>query len=98
MEIVEKDFKLTSVGKDSLLWDLSLLQIVNKGKSNERKEFKITGYGLTLDRALTIAAHSRIFNKYEDQEINLKTYRDEFRKIKKEIEDLCNNTINLEKI
>lgn len=97
MTIAENDFKLDSVGKDSLLWDLSLLQIVNKGKSNERKEFKISGYGLTLDRALTIAAHSRIYNKYESQEINLKTYLEEFRKIKKEIEELCKTTINLEK-
>lgn len=98
MEIVEKDFKLTSVGKDSLLWDLSLLQIVNKGKSNEREEFKNVGYGMTLSRALAIAAHARIYNKYEDQEISLKTYRDEFRQIKKEIEELCKTTINLEKV
>lgn len=97
MVITENDFKLDSVGKDSLLWDLSLLQIVNKGKSNERKEFKNAGYGMTLDRALTIAAHARIYNKYEDQEINLKTYRDEFRQIKKEIEELCKTTIDLEK-
>lgn len=98
MVIAENDFKLESVGKDSLLWDLSLLQIINKGKANERKEFKNTGYGMTLDRALTIAAHARIYNKYEDQEISLKTYRDEFRQIKKEIEELCKTTINLEKI
>lgn len=97
MEIVEKDFKLNSVGKDSLLWDLSLLQTINKGKSNEREEFKIAGYGLTLERALTIAAHARVHTKLSDKEVRLQTYISEFKKIKKEIEEICNLAIKVEK-
>lgn len=94
MIIEEKDFRLTPVGKDSLYWDLELQYIVNKGKTNERIDFKNAGYGLTLEKALTIVAHARICNKYENQSISLKTYIKEFKQIKEEIEKICTLSIN----
>lgn len=34
------------------LWDLYLLKVVNKGKPNQKYEYKSAGYGLSLERCV----------------------------------------------
>ena len=40
MIIEESDFRLIPVKESGLLFDLELLKVINKGKENERTEFK----------------------------------------------------------
>ena len=82
MVIEGLDFKLTPV-KDSDRFDLEMLKVVNKGKSNERTEFDIVGYGYSLERALKIIINRRIENKYDvmDLQLFLSKYREEMNKL-----------------
>lgn len=82
MVIEGPDFKLTPV-KDSDRFDLEMLKVVNKGKSNERTEFDIVGYGYSLERALKIIINRRIENKYDvmDLQLFLSKYREEMNKL-----------------
>lgn len=82
MVIEGPDFKLTPV-KDSDRFDLEMLKVVNKGKSNERTEFDIVGYGYSLERALKIIINRRIENKYDvmDLQLFLSKYREEMSKL-----------------
>ena len=47
MTIEESDFRLTSVNDYSNLFNLEILTVINKGKSNEGKEFKNVAYGVS---------------------------------------------------
>lgn len=82
MVIEGPDFKLTPV-KDSDRFDLEMLKVVNKGKSNERTEFDIVGYGYSLERALKIIINRRIENKYDviDLQLFLSKYKEEMNKL-----------------
>lgn len=46
------DFVLRNLDEASNFYDLYLLKVVNKGKENQKYEFKIYGYGMTLGSAL----------------------------------------------
>lgn len=85
MIIEEKDFRLESTTDSSLFFDLELLRIINKGKDNEREEFKNEAYGLTIDSAIKRIANYRISNKHQKDALDIKTYFEEF---KQEIEKL----------
>lgn len=75
MIIKDEDFILTPIDDSSVLFDLSLLRVINKGKSNERKEFKIEAYGIPLTTALNKIAAFRTYNKLnKDEIIALKSY------------------------
>lgn len=87
MEIVEKDFKLTPISEDHPSFDLELLYVINKGKANERLEFKNSAYGISLDTAIRKIAHYRVNCKHKEEAIKLKVYFEEF---KKELDDLKN--------
>ena len=90
MTIEEKDFKLVPVSDSSKLIDLELLYTVNKGKSNERVEFRNEGYGLRLHTAIEKIIMYRINNKYSKESvINLKTFQQEYRNMLDEIKQLC---------
>lgn len=86
MVIEEQDFKLILISGDR--FDLEVLCTINKGKSNERKEFKNVAYGVTLEYALKYVANFRIANKY-DNSISLATYLKEYKDIISEISKLC---------
>lgn len=90
MLIEEQDFKLIQSNSTSTCFDLELLSVVNKGKSNERTEFKVVGYGMTLERALHIVIMNRINNKYEGN-INLKTFLKEFKEEVNNLKKLIEN-------
>lgn len=88
MVIEEKDFRLTPV-KDCLdKFDLEILKVVNKGKENERKEFKTIAYGISLESALRYVASNRLADNSPDV-INLKTYLQEYKNIIGELKELC---------
>lgn len=88
MVIEEEDFRLTPVDEASIRFDLELLHTVNKGKSNERKEFKIYGYGLSLEKAIKSVIMYRIEKIFDTTDLKtfLQAYKDESEKIK----NLCN--------
>ena len=68
------------------MFDLELLYTVNKGKENERTEFRIAGYGLTLDSAIRKIIMSRMNQKYGEGTISLaeflKGFKEEIAKVK----------------
>lgn len=52
-----KDFSMEQV-KTTSCFDLSVLTTVNEGKSNERMELKLWGYGMTIESCIrTIITH-----------------------------------------
>lgn len=87
MVIEEKDFRLVPVKNDNR-FDLELLQTVNKGKENERQEFKNVAYGITMELAMKYIANARIFSS-EKESIDMKTYLQEYRNILAELRELC---------
>ena len=93
MIIEGKDFRLTPIDESSKLFDLDLLYVVNKGKSNERTEFRNDGYGLRLNTALEKIVMYRISNKYQKEEvISLKTFMEEFKKENDILRKLCSES------
>ena len=55
--IKSKDFSMEQV-KTTSCFDLSILTTVNEGKSNERMELKLWGYGMTIESCVkTIITH-----------------------------------------
>lgn len=88
MIIEESDFRLIPVKESGLLFDLELLKVINKGKENERTEFKNIAYGITIESALKYIANARINAKYNDS-ISLKQYLQEYKDIINSIKDTC---------
>lgn len=87
MVIEEKDFRLTPIKDSGSIFDLELLKTVNKGKDNERQEFKVIAYGVSFEGAMKFIANHRIAEKYPET-IDLKTYLQEYRSIIDEIKKL----------
>ena len=54
------DFALKAFNETSNLFDLYLLRIVNKGKANEKLEYKIEAYGISLNTAVQKIIQYRI--------------------------------------
>lgn len=88
MVIEESDFRLIPVKESGLLFDLELLKVINKGKENERTEFKNIAYGITIESALKYIANARINSKHNDS-ISLKQYLQEYKDIINSIKDTC---------
>lgn len=57
------DFVLKAFNEASNLFDLYLLKVVNKNKSNEKSEFKLYGYGMSLNTAVQKIIQYRIRKK-----------------------------------
>ena len=89
MLIEEKDFKLIPVSETSELFDLEVLYTVNKGKENERQEFRNVGYGLPLESAIKKIATYRLNNKLGDDPIGLRVYLEAYKDTINEIKKLC---------
>lgn len=90
MIIEESDFKLTPVSETSELFDLEVLYTVNKGKPEERQEFRNVAYGIPLESAIKRIAQYRIANKLDGDSIGLKAYLETYKKTVEEIKTLCN--------
>lgn len=52
IQIQGSDFVLRCLDEASNFYDLYLLKVVNKGKENQKYEYKWYGYGMTLGTAL----------------------------------------------
>lgn len=89
MTIEEADFRLTPCNEASSYFDLELLYVVNKGKDNERTEFRNAGYGLSLESAIRKITMSRIGSKYEEGTISLKQFLEEFKGEIEKIKQMC---------
>lgn len=89
MTIEEADFRLTPCSETSSQFDLELLYVVNKGKDNERTEFRNAGYGLSLESAIRKITMSRIGNKYGEGTISLKQFLEEFKGEIEKIKQMC---------
>lgn len=88
MIIQEKDFRLIPVKESGNSFDLELLHTINKGKANERQEFKDVAYGISIDRAISYIINFRISSKYPGV-IDMKTYLNEYKSMVEEIKELC---------
>lgn len=88
MVIEEKDFRLFPIKECGSRFDLELLYIINKGKENERSEFKNVAYGITLETALKYIITYRLNSKFTDS-IDLKTYLQEYKSMLDELKKIC---------
>ena len=86
MVIDGKFFKLIPVNEHSVFFDLELLYDV--GGKNPRKEYKVAGYGLTLEYALEKAANYAVNKKFKDETITLKQYLNALKEIKDDIKQM----------
>jgi hypothetical protein len=57
------DFVLKAISESSTMFDLYLLKTVNEGKENERKEFRVEGYGMSIAHCLTKIIQYRVYNR-----------------------------------
>lgn len=89
MTIEEKDFKLIPVSTSGNKFDLEVLYTVNKGKSNERQEFKNIAYGISIDTAIHYIINYRIGEKHPENALTLKQYLQEYKDNLTEIKTLC---------
>lgn len=86
--IEESDFKLTQTSDNSSFWDLELLYTIRPKGKDPREEFKIAGYGMTMEFCIKKIVNHRIAKKHPET-INMKTYLTEYKQILKEISELC---------
>lgn len=90
MIIEEQDFRLEQVSDTSDRFDLDLLHTINKGKENERQEFKNVSYGIPLELAIKKIILYRMNQKHETLSLKefLKEYRIESEKVCKLLVDI----------
>ena len=85
-QIIEKDFKLTSVSDGSIFFDLEiLLPVFNKEKNETRYEFKNVAYGLPLSTALIRVAMHR---SEDSEKTDLLSYIERFEEACRELEKI----------
>lgn len=94
--IEEKDFKMVQSIKTSPFFDLYLPYIVNEGKSNQREEMKLFGYGMSFEACIDILIKKKLSEKKDSYSIEeyLKSYIDEIKEVKKLIKYDFNETAN----
>lgn len=85
MIIEEKDFTL-EFEDDHNRFTLSLLYVKNAKKENRSEEFKIYGYGMSLEKCMSVIINYRISKKFET--LSLKQYLEEFKKETQVLKDL----------
>lgn len=89
--IEESDFKLTQINDSSPFWDLELIHTIRPRGKEARKEFKIVGYGMRMELCIKNIINYRISKKHPET-IDMKTYLTEYKKLLKEISELCQGT------
>lgn len=89
MVIEEEDFRLVPVSETSPMFDLELLYTIKPKGKEERKEFKVVAYGLSLETALKKVAHYRTYCKYTDKAIQIITYLNAFQEELNKLKQLC---------
>lgn len=89
MTIEEKDFRLIPCNEAACQFDLELLYVVNKGKSNERTEFRTFGYGMSLESAIRKIAMNRLERKSGEGSISLREFLKGFKEEIAKIKQIC---------
>ena len=85
MVIEESDFKL-EYEENSNKFDLYLLHIINaKDEDKRREEFKIDGYGISLESAI-----KRIINYRLEKRLNVTTLKNYLLQYKEELKNIEN--------
>ena len=85
MVIEESDFKL-EYEENNNKFDLYLLHIINaKDEDKRREEFKIDGYGISLESAI-----KRIINYRLEKRLNVTTLKDYLLQYKEELKNIEN--------
>ena len=92
MIIQGEDFKFIPIKPECPLFDVELLFTVNKGKSNERQEFKNAAYGISLSHAIRMVISNRISNKHDT--IDLRSYIKEYREAIEGLKKFCYEEMN----
>ena len=87
MIIQGPDFRLTFSESGVLQFDLELLQTINKGKKNERSEFKLEGYAYTLESVFKKIIQYRLDKKEET--VDLKEFLKQFKEQVQIISNFC---------
>lgn len=88
MIIENKDYILEQISKDSHFFDLTFPKVINKGKDNERIEFKDPLYGLTIEHAKKRIALWRINKQLGDSDkVSSKQFSTIYLKEKKLIDE-----------
>ena len=87
MIIQGPDFRLIFSESGVLQFDLELLQTINKGKKNERSEFKLEGYAYSLERVIKKIVQYRLDKKEET--VDLKEFLKQFKEQVNIIHNLC---------
>lgn len=87
MKICEKDFILTPISESDPSFDLELLYTI-KGKE-ERQEFKVAAYGISIGHAIKIIAHYRVCNNRKDEAISMLEYLKEYNAQFSDLKKLC---------
>lgn len=87
MVIEENDFKIISIDDSTPCFDLELLYTVNKGKSNERVEFRNAGYGMSFENALKKIIMYRLNKKCDT--ISMKDFFKEWKIESESLKNLC---------
>lgn len=87
MIIEGPDFRLTFSEGGVLQFDLELLKTINKGKKNERSEFKLEGYAYTLESVIKKIIQYRLDKKEET--VDLKEFLKQFKEQVQIISNFC---------
>lgn len=88
MIIEEPDFRLTQISEGSCFWDLELLYTIKPKGKESRQEFKVCGYGLTMNSAIKRIANFRISQKHTEDSLTMKQYLKEYNEIIKELSNI----------
>lgn len=83
--IEENDFKITHCGGN--FWDLELLYTVRPKGQPQRTEFRVSGYGMTLEHCMKNIINYRLKKKKSDP-YSMKEYLNEYTKEMKQIKEL----------
>ena len=63
--IEEKDFKMVQSSKTGPFFNLYLPHVINKGKTNERTEMRLSGYGHSFEYCIDLLVKIRLAKKQE---------------------------------
>jgi hypothetical protein len=89
MIIEESDYRLEQISNSAIFWDLYLLKTIKPKGCASREEFKLEGYGYTLDHAILVIAAYRMHNKHPEEALTMSEYLKEYREIIDELTEKC---------
>ena len=86
MTLVGTDYRLTPISDHSPFFDVEVLAMVAPKGKEKREEWKNIGYGMTFEHALKAISFYKINKLHKDEDISIKTYINDFRRLSKSLE------------